>query len=197
MEHIPKVIISLSDIRKQDPEINRILNLLKVPYVYRDIFNIFSESGCIVFNYRFHAQPYESAFLLHVSRLDGGTKRKVKPYHISFSLKELLDKAWLNNTKLPNRIKKTLDIIHAQFIEPKRNNFELALRGVKAETPLEYLTFIVSKTVKSRGIKKFYCRNQSIEVYSTECFNRCNMYKGYDKETDQIICKRSIKISKF
>ena len=155
-----RVLVLSPDLLRSNPIIDKALNTISIPYVRRDIRNMFSETGVLVFNYRFVAQAYKSAFILHVSKVieHKGEKGDSKPLNVTFSIRDLLDQTWRTNKRLPRRMKRVLDIIYEEFIQDKIENFMLALsHGLNLNKPLEYQQFRVNDFVISNKVVKIFC----------------------------------------
>jgi len=186
-----KLILDLDKIREIDPEFDLLLTNLKKPSLSRKLLYIFSDTGIIVQphqnsrKYRIRAIPYFSAFLIHVSDIP-------PPYQphgvwITFSVKEILDKIWWKNKKIPNRIKKVLDKIYDQFVDLE--DFKLVLERKKREELEKKMRGFISFS-KQRGkfVRHVLCPIDGSLRKHSYCVDICPYY--LKTQTISVLCRR-------
>jgi len=188
MRKLARIEISIAKIR-EDPNIDRILRDVAQLYVRRDIRFMFSFEGAYVFNYHFKAQPYSCAFIVHVKKIIQQPRQGNKPLTITFTVLDLINKAWRNNVRLPKRMKRVLDIIYDEFVEPNEDTFRRALEG-SYPTPIEFQEFSVPlKVIRSSGYQVLYCFDLKTSIKESFCRQKCGRYRNISTKNGTLWCE--------
>jgi len=168
-------------IRKENKEIDKILNKCGKPSIDTHLRDIFSTTGVIIGNYQIKAQPYLSAFMLSIRRTG---KRS---FFINFTLNEILNKDWNNNKKIPIKIKKVLDRIYDDFVIPKKDKFDAVLEGKKVRKPFLYQQFKKGQIMKPNTVLKVICPIDRSEKLISYCQTECVHFRGLTKDQNHPI----------
>lgn len=172
-----------------DHESDFILNQLGSPSIRSHISDIFQDSGLMYKGYIFKAQAIGSAFTLNISMI----RKRGNPYSLFLSVKDLLDKVWLKNDKVPLLIQGALDIVYEMLVSPHIEDFNRVLSGRKTVTPIKFMQFTRGRIVKANPVSVVFCdtfrRNMSV-LY---CKEVCPNFDHVD-QSDQVFCKQITEI---
>ena len=188
MRKLARIEISIAKIR-EDPVIDRILRAVAQLYVKRDIRLMFSFGGVNVFNYHFKAQPYSCAFIVHMKKIIQKPRKGNKPLTITFTILDLINKAWRNNVRLPIRMKRVLDIIYDEFVEPYKDTFRRALEG-SYPTSIEFQEFSAPyKLVRIPLVKAIYCSELKTIIKESFCRQKCGRFRNISTKYGTLWCE--------
>ena len=180
-------VINMEKLRKKYNDLDRAFNILGKPSLSYDILEIFRQ-GLMIDNkkYLIKAVPFRSVFLLKIY----WRKQKTKPFEelITYSISEIIDKAWMENLILSNKTKEALNFIHEELVDQE---FTKVLKSEQEKKHKEFLKKYVIKKKKKRIIKQdivFRCPETKRYVTKEDCLG-CPSFSMFIQKGDTTYVK--------